>query len=59
MADLAIGILRMDQGPYYLYLATGATFEKQSEKPVCISRSFGKRKNRLFFCAHTHTVETK
>jgi hypothetical protein len=45
---------------YYPYLATGATFEKQSEKPVGISRSFGKRKkNRIFFCAHMHTVETK
>jgi hypothetical protein len=43
---------------YYLYLATGATFEKRSEKPIGISRSFEK-KNHLFFRPHTHTVETK
>jgi hypothetical protein len=48
---------------YYPYLATGATFEKRSEKPIGIFRSFGTRKrkkeNQLFFCAHMHTVETK
>jgi hypothetical protein len=44
---------------YYPYLATGATFKKQSEMPIGISRSFGKRKNCLFFCMHMHTVETK
>jgi hypothetical protein len=42
--------------PYYPYLATGATFQKQSES---ISRSFGKRKKIISFSAHTHTVETK
>jgi hypothetical protein len=36
---------------YYLYLATGATFEKQSEKPG-ISQSFEKKKLSLLPRAH-------
>ncbi len=40
---------------YYPYLATGASFEKQSEKPIGISHSFGKTKNNVSFSACTRT----
>jgi hypothetical protein len=59
MRDLAVDsyihrLLKMSV-TYYPYLATGATFEKQSEKPVGISQSFGKRKKIISFSAHTRT----